>query len=164
MFSQLIVIILNHSLWFLSSLLVELDTTSRALFKIMLAGYGFWNLDYFCYLILPFCVSQDLKNIHVFALQYVICLPFIHCYPLRLHTLIFALSYMDTTSDQLSGYGNHFTDVVSALEEGGIQKHPLLMSLPHFLFCLTLSFCLCQPFFSKGQRYTMLMLSLCHTF
>ena len=71
MFSQLVVVVLNHSPWFLSSLLAELDTTSRALFKVILKGYGFWNLDYFRYIVPPFCVSRDLKNMHVLALQYV---------------------------------------------------------------------------------------------
>jgi len=40
-------------------------------FKVILTGYRFWNLHYFRYLIPPFCVSQDLKNIHMLALQYV---------------------------------------------------------------------------------------------
>ena len=57
MFSQLIVVVLNHSPCLLSSLFAKLDTTSRALFKAILTGYGFWNLNYFCYLIPPFCVS-----------------------------------------------------------------------------------------------------------
>jgi len=35
-------------------------------------------------------------------------------------------------------------EVVLMLDGGGIQKHPLLMSLPLFIFCLTLSFCLCH--------------------
>ena len=47
------------------------------------------------------------------------CLPFIHCYSLHLNMLV--LNYMDTTSDQLFGCGNHFTDVVSMLE-GGERK------------------------------------------
>jgi len=48
----------------------QLDKTSCAVFKVIPTGYGFWNLDYFCYLIPPFCVSQDLKNIRMPALQY----------------------------------------------------------------------------------------------
>jgi len=56
---------------FLLSLLAELDATSHALFKVILTGYGFWNLDYFRYIIPPFCVSQVLKNMHVPALQYI---------------------------------------------------------------------------------------------
>ena len=73
------------------------------------------------------------------------CLLFIHFCSLHLHMLV--LNYMDTTSDQLSGYGNHFIDVVLMSEIGGIQKRRLSMSSPHSLFCLTVSFCLCQPFY-----------------
>ena len=71
MFSQLVVISLSHSPEFQGALMAELDTTSRAVFKVILTGYGFWNLDFFRYFIPPFCVSQGLKNIHVLALQYV---------------------------------------------------------------------------------------------
>jgi len=85
MFRQLIVVALNNSPWFLSSLLAELDTTSCALLKVILSGYGLWNLDYFRYLIPPFCLSQGLKNIHVLALQYVSAF-----YPLLLIALTYA--------------------------------------------------------------------------
>jgi len=57
---------------------------------------------------------------------------------------MFVLKYMGTTSDQLSGYGNHFTDVVLMLEGDGTQKHQLLMSLVHFFYLPTVSFCFCQ--------------------
>ena len=76
------------------------------------------------------------------------CLPYIHYCRLHLHMLV--LNYMGTTSDQLSGYGDHFIDVVSMLDGGGTQKHPLLMSLLHFFFCPTLNFCLCHYFSYKG--------------
>jgi len=56
------------------------------------------------------------------------------------------LNYTDTTSDQLSDYGNHFTDVVSMLEEGGAQKLQLSMSLLHFYCWLTdTSICVIIP-------------------
>ena len=63
----------------------ELDAISYAVFKVILAGYGFWNLDYFHFLIAPFCVSQGLKNVHVLALQYVSTF-----YPLLLIALTYA--------------------------------------------------------------------------
>ena len=75
----------------------QLDKTSSAVFKVILTGYGFWNLDYFRYLIPPFCVSQELKNIHVLALQYVS--PFTHYCSLHLRTLV--LNYMETISQML---------------------------------------------------------------
>ena len=117
MFSQLLVNLQNHDPGFLGALMSQLDKTSSAVFKVILTGYGFWNLDYFRYLIPPFCVSQELKNIHVLALQYVSAF-----YPLLLIALTYTLvlNYMDTTSDQLSGFGNHFTDVVLMLEGRGI--------------------------------------------
>ena len=49
--------------------MAELNTTSCALLKVILTGYGFWNLDFFRCFIPPFCVSQGLKNIHVLTLQ-----------------------------------------------------------------------------------------------
>jgi len=39
---------------------------------------------------------------------------------------------------------NHFTDLALELEGGGMPKHPLLMHLPHFFFCLTVKYCLCH--------------------
>ena len=62
------------------------------------------------------------------------------------YIIMLVLNYMGATSDQLCSYGNHFTDAVLLFEGGGIQRHPLLMSLPHFFFCPTLSFCLCRLF------------------
>ena len=140
MFSQLLVIILNYSQGFQGALMVEINLTSYAVLKVILTCYGFWNLDFFRYLIPPFCVSRDLKNIHVFALQYVSAF-----YPL----LLIALTYICVEL-----HGHNFRPIVwlwkpfhrclLKLDGGGIQKHPLLMSLPHFFFCLTLSFCLCH--------------------
>ena len=84
LFSQLVVNYLNHSPSVQGALMAELDATSRTLFRVILTGYGFWNLDYFRYLIPPFCVSQDLKNIHILALQYVSAF-----YPLLLTALTY---------------------------------------------------------------------------
>ena len=85
MFSQLIVNVVTHNQEFYGTLMAELDVTSRVILKVILTGYGFWNLDYFRYLIPPFCVSQELKNIHVLALQYVSAF-----YPLLLIALTYA--------------------------------------------------------------------------
>ena len=81
MFSQLLVNLVNYAPVFLS----ELDATSHAVFKVILTGYGFWNLDYFRYIMPPFCVNQHLKNIHILALQYVSAF-----YPLLLIALTYA--------------------------------------------------------------------------
>ena len=85
MFSQLLVNLQNHDPGFLGALMSQLDKTSSAVFKVILTGYGFWNLDYFRYLIPPFCVSQELKNIHVLALQSVSAF-----YPLLLIAITYA--------------------------------------------------------------------------
>jgi len=71
MFSQLVVNVANRSPTFRGALMAELNTTSHVLLKVILTGYGFWNLDFFRYFIPPFCVSRGLTNIHVLALQYV---------------------------------------------------------------------------------------------
>ena len=85
MYSQLVVIVLNQDPVFRGALMTELDKTSLGVFKVILTGYGFWNLDFFHSLIPPFCVSQGLKNIHVLALQYVSAF-----YPLLLIALTYA--------------------------------------------------------------------------
>jgi len=85
MYSQLVVIVLNQDPVFHGALMAELDKTSLGVFKVILTGYGFWNLDFFHSLIPPFCVSQSLKNTHVLALQYVSAF-----YPLLLIALTYA--------------------------------------------------------------------------
>ena len=47
--------------------------------KILITFHGVWNLDFFRYIIPPFCVSPNLKFIHVFFLGYISAL-----YPLLL--------------------------------------------------------------------------------
>jgi len=83
--SQFFVNTLNHYPGFHGALMAQLDTTSYTILKVILTGYGFWNLDYFRYFIPPFCVTRNLKNIHVLALQYVSTF-----YPL----LLIALTYI----------------------------------------------------------------------
>ena len=71
MFSQLVILVINNNSGLRGTLMAELDATSLVAFKVILTGYGFWNLDYFRCVIPPFCVSRGLKNIHVLALQFV---------------------------------------------------------------------------------------------
>ena len=40
-------------------------------FSVVISFYGFWNLDFFRYLIPPFCVSSQLKIIHIVFLGYI---------------------------------------------------------------------------------------------
>ena len=44
---------------------------SHWLLKVMLALCGLWNLDFFCPIVPPFCVSPNMKNLHAFALEYI---------------------------------------------------------------------------------------------
>ena len=55
MFSQLVVNVLTHNPEFYGALMAELDVTSRDVFKVIITGYGFWNLDYFRYFIIILC-------------------------------------------------------------------------------------------------------------
>ena len=52
--------------------------------------YGFWNLDFFRYILPPFCVSSTLKNVHIMAIDslsafYPLCLIFITWIIVKLH-------------------------------------------------------------------------------
>jgi len=87
MLSQILVNILNHDPRFHEALISQLDETSHTILKVTFTGYGFLNLDYFRYFIPPFCVSQNLKNIHVLALQYFIryCSLLLHAVPQSLY-------------------------------------------------------------------------------
>ena len=38
---------------------------------VMITFYGFWNLDFFCYILPPFCVSPELKHMHITLIDYV---------------------------------------------------------------------------------------------
>ena len=45
-------------------------TTLRTGTKILLTLYGVFNLDFFLYILPPFCISSQLRPIHVFSLGY----------------------------------------------------------------------------------------------
>ena len=52
--------------------------------------YGFWNLDFFRFILPPFCVSPALRNIHIIAIDYVsafypLCLIFSTWIVIKLH-------------------------------------------------------------------------------
>ena len=63
------------------------DTTLTYKFlNILITFYGIWNLDFFRYIIPPFCVSPNLKPIHIIFLYYISAL-----YPLLLITVSWIL-------------------------------------------------------------------------
>ena len=39
--------------------------------KVITSLYGIWNLDFFRYLVPPFCISPQLKQFHIFVLYYI---------------------------------------------------------------------------------------------
>ena len=39
--------------------------------KVITSLYGIWNLDFFRYLVPPFCISSQLKLLHIFVLYYI---------------------------------------------------------------------------------------------
>ena len=45
--------------------------TAYTLVLIMATFYGFWNLDFFRYILPPFCVSTELKQIHIVLIDYI---------------------------------------------------------------------------------------------
>ena len=67
MFSQLAVIVLNHNSGFHGALMSELDKTSLAVFKVILTCYGFWNLDFFRYVIATTILREPRPQEHACA-------------------------------------------------------------------------------------------------
>jgi len=140
MFSQLVANALNHGSGIRGALMAELDIASRVVLKIILTGCGFWNLDYFCYHIPPFCVSQDLNSIHVLAPQYVSAF-----YPLLLIALTYACVEPDRHNFRpIVWLWKPFHRCCVNVRRRWDTKASLLMSLPHFFFWHTVNFCLCH--------------------
>ena len=57
---------------------------------VLVTLYGFWNLDFFRYILPPFCVSPELKHIHVELIEYIsvfypLCLICITWIVIKLH-------------------------------------------------------------------------------
>ena len=70
---QLIVSTINLSVTF------ESTSFSHGIWLTISTIYGIWNLDFFRYLIPPFCVSDQISPLHVIALEYAVAF-----YPLLL--------------------------------------------------------------------------------
>jgi len=141
MLSQLVVIFLDHYQGFQGALMVELNLTSH---YVQNHSYVLWILEPGLLLLSHSTIMREPRTQkHPCACPPVcVCLlsTTAHCS----YIIMLVLNYMDTTSDQLFGFGNHFTDVASLSEGGGIQKPPLLMSLPHSFFCPTAGCCMCS--------------------
>ena len=57
---------------------------NRTLSKALMTFYSIWNLDFFRYIIPPFCITPNQGNIHVLAMEYVVAF-----YPLLLVVVIY---------------------------------------------------------------------------
>ena len=59
--------------------------------SIVITFYGFWNLDFFRYILPPFCVSSRLQRIHIVTLYYIsafypLCLIGVTWFFIKFHT------------------------------------------------------------------------------
>ena len=69
LFSQAVVSAYNSLVDF-NALLTYTDTLN-ILAKILFTGYGIWNLEFFHYFVPPFCVSENIRNVHMLMLHYI---------------------------------------------------------------------------------------------
>ena len=67
MYSQLVV---YGSLGF-TLVMFKMSSKETTIVKILLTLHGIWNLDFFLYILPPFCVSQNIKFFHVLLLKYI---------------------------------------------------------------------------------------------
>ena len=78
-------IVINVVNYFASPLLYDVEQTITAyIYLITLTFYGIWNLDFFRYLVPPFCISSKMTTMQVIALDYTVAL-----YPLILTAVVY---------------------------------------------------------------------------
>ena len=80
-YSQIIIVILQYNPRTYTRLTFLTSRHFKTLLQIALTFYGVWNLDFFQFVYLPFCLGESLKETHVLMLQYLVAL-----YPLVLIT------------------------------------------------------------------------------
>ena len=78
--SQLVVSTINNQ----PSIVNALTGGSFSILKVFFTLSGIWNLDFFRYLIPPFCVSDQTTPLHVIALEYIVAF-----YPLLLTVIVY---------------------------------------------------------------------------
>ena len=78
--NQLAVSALNNE----PSIVNTLTSGSFSILKVVFTLSGVWNLDFFRYLIPPFCVSDQISPLHVVALEYIVAF-----YPLLLTIVVY---------------------------------------------------------------------------
>ena len=85
---------------------IDNGNTLRTGTKILLTLYGLFNLDFFHYILPPFCISSKLRSIHAFSLGYISAF-----YPFLLILLTWFCVEV-VTLDQSCVYGSHFMDAL----------------------------------------------------
>ena len=77
-FSQLLLKTARGNIFIYASMAYATNQYSYVLLQILLSLCGIWNLDFFRYLIPPFCVSESIDNYFAVVLEYVSALyPFV---------------------------------------------------------------------------------------
>lgn len=71
MYCQLIVFAFTVDIEAVNVIRAEINGGIYVLLNIVIMFYGVWNLDFFRYIVPPFCVSSHLKIIHIVFLSYV---------------------------------------------------------------------------------------------
>ena len=74
MYSQLIVMAFQIASWndrLLNKILFKEDGVLRSVSKVFLTFYGVLNLEFFRYVVNPFCISSELISIHIALLGYI---------------------------------------------------------------------------------------------
>ena len=66
--SQMIACMVNANPYTLTAIPPPFNT----IVVILYTFYGFWNLDFFRYVIPPFCLSNSLSDLHVVAMEYIV--------------------------------------------------------------------------------------------
>ena len=72
MFSQLVMfeVIIDQQPPIDKLVITQLESNNNLLFKIFVVFYGIWSLEFFNYLVPPFCINKNLHLIHVAFLGY----------------------------------------------------------------------------------------------
>ena len=114
---------------------VEQLSPTNPLYKVTLVLYGIWNLDFFRYVLPPFCVNSNLQLVHIALLGYVsilfpVCLIILSWTCIELH---------DRNCQLLVCLWRQFHKYC---EEHGIGNGTSLMSLPLFLLLFYSNLCI----------------------
>ncbi len=81
--SQVVLFYINR---YPNSLLIARNVTTSFFIKTALTIYGVWSLDFFRYIIPPFCITEGLSMLNVISMEYIVAL-----YPLLLIVIVYIL-------------------------------------------------------------------------